>query len=80
MGKVNSTLDATVFMVEGRLYQIFESANAMSIWTLFQIQIFLKVLTVHTRIVPLNTIFRYWYDIHADVDDFFVKPRDRYVF
>ena len=31
MGKVNSTLDATVFMVEERLCWIFELANVVSI-------------------------------------------------
>jgi hypothetical protein len=35
MGKVNSMMDATVFMVEGRLYWIFESANAVSIFNQF---------------------------------------------
>jgi hypothetical protein len=35
MGKVNSTLDATVFMVIGRLCWIFESANIVSIFSQF---------------------------------------------
>jgi hypothetical protein len=35
MEKVNSTLDATVFMVKGRLCRIFESANTVSIFSQF---------------------------------------------
>jgi hypothetical protein len=35
MGKVNSALNATVFMVEERLCWIFESTNAVSISSQF---------------------------------------------